>query len=266
MATPRHQQRIAHRRVYELRYDEGYTYLDRCGGTLNLLLREFPEWAVSAVNPGNGQLAHPESNKTFSFSPHKLDLGQTQNQKVSALDAPSSFAAEAEKFSKIVLDELGVNSFARIGIREWCLFGVDSTDDAHRFVLGMKALNAEAVIECTGGTASAGGFSVVVEKEGVDWRVAVSTVEQNVTPDPHGLRRLAKSRTHALPVNQHRALLDKIRAEKALKTFPPFSILVDIDAYLEEPPIPTDLDIADFVAGQLGKISEAAEKIIGLGE
>lgn len=266
MPAPRHRDRILHRIVYELRYDEGYTYLDRCGRTLNRLLGEFPEWEVSSVDPGSGQIVHRHRNKTFSFSCQKLDMGQNQDQQVKSLDAPHDFAAEAEKLSNIVIEELGVSSYPRIGLRAWNLFGVRSTEEAHSFVIGMKALHHEAVTGCIGGTATAGGFSVLLDMPGVVWRVAVATVEQRVSSDPSMLRRMATSTPHRQPSDQRRALLDKIRAEKALATFPPVAVLVDIDAYVEDPGVPDDLKIADFISEQLDRMNEAAEKVMALGE
>ncbi len=39
---------ILHKVVFEVRYRYGYTYLDRCGKTINVIMKEAPEWVVKA--------------------------------------------------------------------------------------------------------------------------------------------------------------------------------------------------------------------------
>ena len=48
-----------HSYVYELRYNYGYTYLDRCGATINEILRNKPGWVQNDINPQSGNRRCP---------------------------------------------------------------------------------------------------------------------------------------------------------------------------------------------------------------
>src|SRR5438067_3664256 len=62
--------------VYELRYRQGYTYLDKCGRIINLIQRENPEWIVQGdqVSPQNAPLVSLRTAAIFNFSAVSLSL------------------------------------------------------------------------------------------------------------------------------------------------------------------------------------------------
>jgi hypothetical protein len=41
---------ILQKLIFEVRYEYGYAYLDKCGRIVNTITRAFPEWNVSAIN------------------------------------------------------------------------------------------------------------------------------------------------------------------------------------------------------------------------
>jgi hypothetical protein len=49
---------ILHKIVFEVRYNQGFSYLDRCGKTINAIQSEFPEWAIkgNVPDPANAGL------------------------------------------------------------------------------------------------------------------------------------------------------------------------------------------------------------------
>src|SRR5262245_52552735 len=66
---------IIHKVVFELRYRFGYTYLDRCGRTINAIMRESPEWIpVDQVSPQNTPLISLVNKCMFNFSSLKMDF------------------------------------------------------------------------------------------------------------------------------------------------------------------------------------------------
>lgn len=252
---------VLHRLVFELRYNDGFVYLDRCGQTLNSLLREFPEWECAKADPSSGQLVHRKTNRSFTFGTAKLDLAQTQSPDVVTIGPPQEFGNLCDGLATIVTEELGLCSFSRIGVRAWHLLGAKTREEADNAILGLGFLNQDRMVSAVGGKPTAGSFSLTLEREHAFWRVAVTSVEQDVFTDPTALRRLARSRPRDQDRGQDRALRDKIRAERALKHVPPVAVLVDIDAYMEDPPIPQDLSIREFVANEVDAMRTAAEAI-----
>lgn len=70
---------ILHRVAFELRYLYGYTFLDRCGRTMNAIMREAPEWIPrDQVSPQNSPLVSVANNCVFNFSTLKIDFGLEQ--------------------------------------------------------------------------------------------------------------------------------------------------------------------------------------------
>jgi len=72
---------ILHKIVFEVRYRYGYTYLDKCGKTINLIMRDAPEWIVRADQP-NPQLAPMVSSETVaSFTSLPLNTASASNSR-----------------------------------------------------------------------------------------------------------------------------------------------------------------------------------------
>ena len=52
---------------------------------------------------------------------------------------------------------------------------------------------------------------------------------------------------YKLPHDQREARLRKLKAERIIRQFPQFSVLLDIDSFLDYPPYQEDLRVADFI-------------------
>ena len=71
---------IYHKLVFEVRYDHGFVYLDRCGTTADRIMSTYPEWILrgESVNPQNAPLVNLETGTRFNFGPHKYDFSLDQ--------------------------------------------------------------------------------------------------------------------------------------------------------------------------------------------
>ena len=96
---------VAHRYIFELRYDLGFLYWDRVGRLACQLTSE-EGWDVESMNADRCVLSNAEKNIHFGYGPKKLDLAQTQSESVVALLEAHEFAALAEQFSGNVLEAL----------------------------------------------------------------------------------------------------------------------------------------------------------------
>src|SRR5947209_974107 len=67
---------ILYKLVYELRYREGYVYLDKCGRIITQIQRFSPEWVLQGdPNPLSASLVSMENAAVFGFSSTSLSLG-----------------------------------------------------------------------------------------------------------------------------------------------------------------------------------------------
>lgn len=59
-------------------------------------------------------------------------------------------------------------------------------------------------------------------------------------------------------------LLDKMSPlhEKTIDAYPSDGVLLDLDAYVEEPPYPTGLSVSDFVSGAVGDFQEIKKLVL----
>ena len=79
-------------------------------------------------------------------------------------------------------------------------------------------------------------------------RVAVTPFEQDVRLAP-SLIAAAKAEPHKYSKDQHKLLVQKMKARKAIKAYPATGVMIDLDAYVEDVPYPAQLSPISFVAG-----------------
>jgi hypothetical protein len=57
-------------------------------------------------------------------------------------------------------------------------------------------------------------------------------------------------------------MIDKLKAAKKIKHFPQFGILLDLDAYIEDPPYPDDLSVSDFIAAAFDDFEQVKQTVL----
>ena len=66
------------------------------------------------------------------------------------------------------------------------------------------------------------------------------------------------------PRDQRAILIDQLKAEKRIAHYPQFGVLLDVDAFLEDPPLPTDLRVSDFIVGAFDDLSGIKKDVLAL--
>ena len=72
---------VRHRLVFELRYERGELYWDRCGRVARTVANR-EGWATNAIDTNGCHVRNDDDNLVFSFSPTSVSLSQTQNRDV----------------------------------------------------------------------------------------------------------------------------------------------------------------------------------------
>ncbi len=235
---------VRHRFIFELRYECGELYWDRCGRVARTLAA-LKGWAVQSVDLNGCHIRNEDQNLVFTYSPTKLDLTQSQSQDVSELLPHGGFAAIAEEFSEIVVRTLEVNSFPRIGFRLYTLYGTESVEDASSRIGRMSFFSpCKALTDL--GELSHVSHTVVIARSKYMVRVAATPFEQQIQLAPSVIADARKD-AHKHWKDQKKVLIQKMKAQKAIKAFPPLGIMIDMDAYIEEVPYPEQVSSRTFI-------------------
>lgn len=221
--------------VFEVRYQHGMVYLDRCGTTANRIMMTYPDWVTreGSVNPQNAPLIHTSTGIQFNFGPLKYDfsLDQPVNQALQRKDI-DAFIEQVESVSRIVHEELELNSFIREGFRIWYIFDMRSEDEANQWIKSLHAFRVDpSLADAFQGSLEAAGHTAVINTSERKYRITVHTVERLERLDLGNLSTLPRS----LPRKQREAMLERLKAKNRLRLNPQYAAAIDIDAYIDEP-------------------------------
>lgn len=256
---------VTNRYVFELRYWFGHTYWDRCGKIINQILRDFDAWKFGDIGTGSCKILCEEQNQTFAFGPSKLDLSQSQDLKVVTLPPIADFANVADRFSEIVTSTIGVDSFSRIGFRCWYLYPTSSREDARERILSLKVMKGVRDFAADPETLSSPTLQFTVERATRQVRVAISTFEQQVELTP-GIEQAARTRARDQPVRQQQILLEKLRARHMIASLPRCGVLVDLFAFIEDPPMGHGTSAGTFLVESAEEFGRMQAEILASSE
>jgi hypothetical protein len=239
---------VVHRYVFELRFEFGHVYWDRAGRIAKEILG-IEGWDFEQIDMNHCHLARRDRNLNVNFGPGKLDLSQTQGPDVAELMPPGEFGATAEELATIVVKHLEVDTFPRIGFRVWHLYPSADREESQHLVQSLRMFSTDSQIQERLGPVSEVSHRLVVERPAHMLRIAVAPFEQAVELPP-SVVRAAKPKTRDLRHNR-KGFLDKLKAERIIRNYPQFGLLVDLDAYVEDPPYPDDLAASDFITNAI---------------
>lgn len=125
--------------VCEIRYKQGYRYLDVCGDTLVTIENNenIPGWAVLEAGVVLGRLEHKEKSMMFGFGPDRAHLTQVGEP----LDSAEAYLTHAGILFKTVYEAVRPSQYPRHGIRFWDFRGVSSVED------GIELIDKHSVLK-----------------------------------------------------------------------------------------------------------------------
>jgi hypothetical protein len=250
---------ICHKVVYEVRYKYGFTYLDRCGSTVNEIMNRSDEWELAGVSPDpqNAPLISLRNGARFNFNTLKYDfaLEQTQDadKDIEKQDL-HEFIQQVDLVSSIVNERLSLNDFERVGFRIWYLFASKSREDSEKWISRLLKTNDidDSIAVALNGDVEAKSHVVVVASQDRKFRISITGVTTQTQLDLVGGRvRIRKS---TLGREQDKFL--KRELKRAAKN-PEFAVMFDIDSFVESP---KDIDAKDFITESLKQIEEKVPK------
>lgn len=247
---------ICHKVVYEVRYKYGFTYLDRCGSTVNEIMNSTDEeWEFygSDPNPQNAPLISLRNGTRFNFSALKYDfaLEQTEgaDKDIEKQDIVG-FIEQVDLVSSIVNEKLSLKDFSRVGFRIWYLFATRTREESEAWISQLLKTSDidNSIAEALNGNVEAKSHVVVVKSEDRKFRISITGVESQARLNLAG--GMVSIRKSKLSSGQDKYL--KKQLKRAAKN-PEFAVMFDIDSFVE---FPKDIEARDFIAESLKQIEE----------
>lgn len=249
--------------VFELRYRRGFSYLDKCGRTINAIMDDYPEWTTDPANPNPqaASLISLANSCILSIGTKKLDLSLEMPVEGEPLtqEGVEEFADQVDHSTAIVTDQLGLDEFDRIGCRLWYIFPCESQEDSENWLASLECYSVEPkLVEAFGGATEALGVAVVITGDDRTYRVAFNGVQRTVTVDLG--KGILNVRVRDLAADQQQMLKEQERTKARIRRAPEFPAMIDIDAYVENPESP---DARHFVSSTHVEALERLRKAVG---
>jgi len=225
------------RLFFEIRYREGYLYLDHCGRMLNRLFRESSEWMMgTSPNTQGTTVFNLRAGTQFTFSSESanLTLDKTTSEEVIEDQEAADFLIQLDHLFGVLLDELELGGFTRIGYREQHHFSFDTKDEAETWITQLGAFSVnQSLLKAFAGTQDAFGIALIIVGEDCRYRIGLNGIERSAQL-PFGDAVLAIKASGA-STNQKKILLDRLKQKRSRQINSAFAVVLDIDAYLEDP-------------------------------
>ena len=249
---------ICHRIVYEVQYKYGFTYLDRCGSTINEIMKSAPEWILSDNNPNpqNAPLMSLRNGTSFNFSALKYDFALEQtlgaDKDLEKKDI-NEFIEQVDLISSIVNERLSLSDFKRVGFRIWYLFASETKEDSEQWISQLlKDMPIDhSIAKALNGNIEAKNYIVVIASPDRKFRISINGVERQTQIDLGS--NILNIRPRKLSLDQDKFLMAQQRVKKRIAKNPELAAMIDIDSFVE---IPKDIDSKDFITVSLNQIEE----------
>jgi len=241
--------------VFEMRYEEGYRYLDRCGEAMIILEKQLPEqtgktWMPEEIVPSGARLKCPDLDLVVTFDSYHLIVDQNPASE------DTDFRSICDLLRAILIGRFDLRTFIRLGCRRFYMCAVDSIEEAEALSVKMspfkdwpsslkrkmdvRACEAVSVHETPDGSTGI-RFSI-----GPSSRIdAPLHVDQRLQLPPR-----------LLPTGQRKALLEQLKRRSQRQKEPLAGVLVDIDYYHVRPSAKSEID------GFLGMAAQAIEEFL----
>lgn len=246
---------IRHKVVYEVRYKYGFTYLDRCGSTVNEIMKSAEEWELAGndPNPQNAPLVSLRNGTRFNFSALKYDFALEQtagaDKDIEKQDI-DEFIEQVDLVSSIVNERLSLKDFSRIGVRIWYLFASKTKEDSEKWISQLLKTSDidNSIAGALNGDVEAKTHVVVVASQDRKFRISITGVESQTQLDLGG--GVVSIRKSKLSRGQDKYLQREL---KRTAKNPEFAVMFDVDSFVE---MPKGVEARDFITESLEQIEE----------
>lgn len=246
--------------VLEVRYKQGYRYLDRCGDAMVILEEALPIisdnkiWMPEQMAPTGARMKCPDLDLTLVFDASRLCLDQN----------PADISCPFKEIIQYALDTIAakfsIKTLIRFGNRQKFILAKDSVEDAASLSLKLTPLNKWPISELEDMSHRSYDATCVLENTDRSKGLRFSTGPIYMIGAPQKINELLKKPPHLLYEKQREALLDQLRRAKQRKEDPVAGLEVDIDYWWINP---EEASIETFYEKSREVISELMKNFCG---
>lgn len=237
----------------EIRYTDGYRFLDRCGMFLNWLTKLGSEWVIP--NTPTPQGAHAFNLRTgaavmLGSSSSSFSLDRSEDIEEIKPDEAAQFAADAEIILDRVIREFEIQTFSRFGFQQtyWCFSDSIAETEAWIRGLGWMPKSDAKLYEAFGAEPFAASCAIMMTAEECRYRIAATGHERPVGV-PVGPSQQVNVLLSGAKQERRRVLAEIEKKRSRIKAAKYFASL-DLDAFLLDP---KDLSISPFIKTHLAE-------------
>ncbi len=172
-----------------------------------------------------------------------MTLDKSLGDEVISGEEGEDFIKQVGAILTLVLDELEVSRFTRLGYREQYYFSFETKEESETWIRDLGLLTVtSSLLQAFHSTQEEMGVALVIQGEECRYRVSLNGVERSAQV-PVG-EVSVNIRTTVASEDQKKALLQAMKKKRQRQIDSAFAVVLDIDAYQQEPVEP---DIAGFV-------------------
>ncbi len=226
-------------RVFEVRFDRGYLYLDRCGEIMRNLeqvlgMDTARVWVPGEMVPTGARLECPEVDCVIVLNSSRLVIDQNPINESLTFDFPE--VCETILSHVIVPMRIGPSEIRRVGSRSMRLYGADNVEAANRLSIrhALMTNHASGLVPVDHKLRSV-EQTLIIENDDETEGMRIRTMPfQKVTAEVRADPRLSTP-PRLLPKGQHDALVERMRRHQKTLSNPEAGLLLDVDYYKIEP-------------------------------
>ena len=182
----------------------------------------------------------------FSANSASLVLNKSSIDEIIDTDETNTFLEQMNGPIALILDELEITEFTRIGFRQQYYFPFDSKEDSENWLQALGLMTVSPALYQAFGTPDSLGFAVVVQGSECRYRIALNGIERPAQiPIGGSMLTVRPSGTHR---RQKKELLEALKKQHQRQINSAFAVLLDMDAFLLDPVEP---NLPEFVQVRL---------------
>jgi len=143
------------------------------------------------------------------------------------------FTDQVEDASNLIIEQLGLKEFERIGFRAWHLFPCDNIKESLSWLKELNFFQISEQFESAFSKDVESASLAAVFRGETNYRVALSQVERTAQVDVG--QEILNVRASKLSRNQQKFFHEQLRVKKRLRANPDFAAMIDVDAFQDDP-------------------------------
>jgi hypothetical protein len=246
--------------IFEVRYEHGYRYLDRCGEVMVILEQALPRvtdgkiWMPEDMQPKGARMKCPDLDLTLVFDTNRLCIDQNP------VDQECQFEEISQYIWGTLASKFEIKTVMRFGRRKIYILPADSVESSEQLSVkkspfqdwlsdmydGFKPRKCEA------------SMSLENEDRSKGIRFTVEPVFR--LGAPLAIDKRLNLAPHLLPEGQHEALVEQLKRAKQKQEDPVAGLMVDIDYWWIKQ---NKMEIPEFYGESEKKIEDFLNKFLG---